>query len=311
MISRPTLIGVLVVVELAIVGAAFHALGGSGPSARSAWSFPATRVAQAAGAPGALDRTFTTGPAPHVTLNVEDLQVAVEAVPGAAVRVVESVHRSGWVSGTILPVRAERTPDGVRITVASGGSGFSIGSFERALRLTVPPGANVEIVSSSRVDATGLRAPLSVHASDGSIHVRDHRGTLDLQTNDGRIELIDVQGPSVLAQSRDGSLALTRVSADRLEARTEDGRITADAIRLVDGALTTHDGRVRVGYTPDSEATVDVHTGDGRITIPYDSTTGGQDGDAHHRTVRLGSGRGRFEVSSGDGSISITQGAQV
>jgi DUF4097 and DUF4098 domain-containing protein YvlB len=228
------------------------------------------------------------------------------------VRVAESVRHTGWVSRKVLPLQAERTANGVRVTVPSGGFIFEIGGFEREVRLTVPPGANVEVATTSRVDAAGPRSSLRVRAADGSIHVRDHRGALDLQTDCGRIELIDAQGPRVLAQSRNGSLTLTRVLAEQLEARTDDGRISADAVRLVDGALTTRDGRVRVGYTPDSEATVSIHTGDGRITAPQATTisTDGEE-DRHSRTVRLGSGRGRFEVSSGNGSISVTQGAQV
>jgi DUF4097 and DUF4098 domain-containing protein YvlB len=222
------------------------------------------------------------------------------------------MRHSGWVTGNIMPVQVERTAEGVRVTVPEGGSVISLGRFEREVRLTVPPGANIALATTSRVDAGGLRSLLSVRSTGGSIHVRDHRGALDLQTASGRIELTDAQGPSVLARSHDGRLTLTRVVADRLEARTDDGRITADDVRLVDGALTTRSGRVRVGYTPDSEATVTIHTGDGRITVPVDNTpsSDGND-DRRNRTVRLGSGRGRFEISSGDGSISILQGAQV
>jgi hypothetical protein len=314
MISRPTLIGALVVVELAIMGGAFRAIGiGSGPPrplSVHAWSWHPGAVAEAA-TPGGLDRTFTTGPAPHVVLDVHDVRVRIDAVPGAAVRVVDSAQRHGWVTGRVMPAQAERTADGVRITVPSGEGIVSLGWFERELRVTVPPGATVEVAATSRVDAAGLRSRLMVRSTDGSIHVRDHRGEVDVQTNDGRVELTDVQGTSVLAQTRDGSLTLTRVAADRLDARTDDGRISADAVRLVDGALTTRDGRVRVGYTPDSTATVNVRTADGRITLPDGGSTDGEDGDRHNRTVRLGSGQGRFEVSSGDGSISITPGAQV
>jgi hypothetical protein len=314
MISRPTLIGALVVVELAIVGAAFRAIGlGAGPAApphRPAWSWDTAAVAKAAST-GGLDRTFSTGPAPHVVLDIRNVPVRIEAAGGPSVRVVDSVQRRGWVSGTIAPVRAERTADGVRISIPDGTDVIAFGSFDRRLRVSVPPGATVEVATGARVDAAGLRSRLTVRSSDGSIHVRDHRGELDLQTSDGRVELSDVQGPTVLAQTRDGSLTLTRVAADRLEVRTGDGRVTADAVRLIDGVIASGDGRVRIGYTPDSAATVNVHTGDGRITLAGGVSADDTGGDRHNRTVRIGSGRGQFEVSSGDGSISITPGAQV
>jgi Putative adhesin len=315
MISRSTLIGALVVVELAIVGAAFRALGAGAPAhPRHPFGFGHGGFGAASAATTKLDRTFGTGPAPHVVVDAGEVAVSLEAVPGASVRAVESLRTAGFVGGGVRPILAEQTPDGVRISApANGEVHFMMGELDRSLRITLPPGATVEVQSAARVEARGLRGRLVAHATDGSLHVSDHQGDLELSTSDGRIELTDVRAGSVRARTGDGRLTLRRVAADHLEARTGVGRLDAADVRLSDGALATGSGRIRLGFSPDSDATVTVHSGEGRIDVPSGiaATVTESGEEVHERVLRLGSGRGSVRVSSGDGSISITQGAQV
>lgn len=323
MISRSTLVGALVVVELAIAGAAIRSLtGGFCPRSASAFGtghghFGHHTGFAAAGATTPLDRRFATGLAPHVVVDVKDVRIAIVTAAGPGVRVVERVRRQGWVSGDVARVAVEQTADGLRVSSPGGGLHVMMGSLEHEVQLTVPPTARVEVSSNDRVEASGLRARFSASTGDGSLHVRDHRGDLDVATEDGALELIDVRGASVSAHTADGRLRLDSVVAERLTAGTADGRIEASGVRLTEGAITTKDGRVRIAYTPDSDATLTARTGDGRIDLPAglseSTTASAPEGDVvqHERTVRLGSGRGRFEVSSADGSITITQGAQV
>ena len=315
MISRSTLIGALVVVELAIAGAAIHSLTGDfSPRPAHALGTGGGHFGRHA---GTTDRRFTTGLAPHVVVEVKDVRVVVATSAGPGVRVVERIHKIGWVSGDVPRVAVEQTADGLRVT-SPGGEGVHVvmGELDHLVQLTVPATARVEVTSDDRIEASGLRAAFSAHSGDGSLHVRDQRGDLDLSTGDGALELIDVRSGTVTARTGDGRLTLTRVVADRLTAGTEDGRIEASDVHLAEGAITTKDGRVHLAYTPDSDATLTARTAEGRIDIPpalgQPTADAADDGDGRHeRVVRLGSGRGRFEVSSGDGSISITQGAQV
>jgi hypothetical protein len=323
MISRSTLIGALVVVELAIAGAAIRSLTGDfSPRPAGAGGFGHAHFghqsgfdsAASGGAP--VDRRFTTGSAPHVVVDVKDVRVVIAAGPEAGVRVAEQIRREGWVSGQVRHVAVERTADGLRVS-SPGDSSLHVmmGSLVHLVTITVPAAARVEVTADDRVEASGLRARFTAHNSDGSLHVRDQRGDLDVSTDDGVLELVDVRAASVDAHTSDGRLILTRVVADRLTAGTGDGRIEATNVHLAEGAITTKDGRVRVTYTPDSDATLTARTGDGRIDLPAglseSNPASADDAVRHERVVRLGSGRGRFEVSSGDGSITITQGAQV
>jgi Putative adhesin len=306
MISRTTVIGALVVAELAIVGMAAQAIAGDRPGSSPLPGALAMNHASAA----TVEKDFVTGPTPHVVVDVSDVHVIVQAGSSANVHVTGQISRHGWVSSEVPNVVAVQTPDGVRITAPADERHvvISFGWFERSVQVTVPPTARVEVANAERVDASGLRAKFIAHIVEGPIYVRDHRGDVDVSCATGRIVLTDVQGSDIAANTRDGRLLFTRVGADRIDAVTNSGRIAAVDLRVVDGALLTHDGRVSVSFTGDTDATVNVHTDDGKIHAAGLSATSN---DAGQSTVTLGSGRGRFEVSSGDGSITLTQGASV
>jgi putative adhesin len=319
MISRSTLIGALVVVELALVGAAIRSFS-CNLTPRPAGALGWDGGGKAGPAATRLDRRLATGPAPHVVVDVKDVRVVIVAGADPVVRVVEQVKRLGWVSGDVPRIAVEQTGDGVRVSSpADSGLHVMVGGLEHVVRLTVPAGARVEVSGDDgAVEASGLRARFTARTGDGSIHVRNQRGDLDVRSGDGAIALTDVQAAEVTARTADGRLTLSRVAAERLTAGTADGRIEARDVRLAEGAITTKDGRVHVAYTPDSDAVLTARTRDGRIDLPAGLSesgpaSAGDDGDVvrHERVVRLGEGRGRFEISSSDGSITISQGAQV
>jgi hypothetical protein len=306
MISRSTLIGALVVVELAIVGMAAKAVAGGPPDGAFTFGLPLFNGHLVESA--RLNRTFALGSAPHVVIDVHDVHVIVETADVPTVHAVETVDKAGYLSGTVPEMTAQQTADGVRIRTSGDSNVVAFGSFEREVRITVPPAAVVEVASAERVDASGLRAKLVAHIVEGPIYVSDHRGDLDLSCSDGRIVLNDVQGADIAANTRDGRLLFRRVAAERLDATSNDGRIEAVDIHAVDGALTTHDGRVNVSFTGDSDATVNVRTSDGNVHVHGLSTTDDSDTSS---VVHLGSGRGHFEVATNDGSINITRGANT
>jgi hypothetical protein len=320
MISRSTLIGALVVVELAIAGVAVRAIagGGAGPGAHvSGWGSHWPAGTSSAYGTKRLDASIPTGATPHVTIDVDDVRVIVQAAgESATVHAVESLRTFGWTSSAPAPIRAERTADGVRITMADRGSvRVMMGGYSRTLTVTVPQRATLEVTNGDgSITASGLRSGLTARTGDGAIRMSDLRGSIDVHTGDGSITAVDVQGPAIRLETSDGRVRLDRVVADRLDGNTGDGSIEGLAVHVADGALGTKDGRIRIAVTPDSDATVNLHTGDGRISLDDGMTTvssNPDDGDAHTRVVRLGTGRGRFEISSGDGSISLTQGAKV
>ena len=175
-------------------------------------------------------------------------------------------------------------------------------------QLTVPPGAVVEIASGGALQASGLRAKLMARVG-GAVHIGNQRGDVDVMTTTGDVELVDVQADAIVAHSREGALKLTAVGADHVDAHTDAGDIEASALRAVDGGLVTLNGAVGVVFAASSDASVNLHTDDGSITGagPASDTTD----SAQSRTMRLGSARGTFTVSTSDGSITVSQGATV
>ncbi|MEO7039322.1 MAG: DUF4097 family beta strand repeat-containing protein [Candidatus Elarobacter sp.] len=311
MISRSTLIGALVVVELAIVGSAVKAIAGDGGSTPNALGLNGDFGAfhgRASMTP--LDRTVSSGTAPVVVVDVHDVDVVVQAGAASGVHVVETVQRSGYVSGAFAPITVNPTADGVRVA-ANGDSEIHvmIGHVSRQLKIVVPPAARVEVISGAQIDASGLRAKFIAHVEDGAIHVSDQRGDVDVSTGSGRIYLTDVQAADVAAGTSEGRLYFNRVGADRIDAHTNFGRIYATDLRAVDGALTTKEGRVSVSLAGNSDAVVEASVTDGNDI--HTSGLTATDNGANKRSVKLGSGRGRFEVTSDDGSITLTQGANV
>jgi DUF4097 and DUF4098 domain-containing protein YvlB len=318
MISRSTLIGALVVTELVILAAAGQALRGGG-QAYASGSTPGTHTHfgivfnndfghrhSAPAATSTVDRTFAAGLTPHVVVDVSDVPVTVQTGNAPAVHVLGTVRKSGFTNPEDGSIVAVQTTDGVRIT-ASDTSDMH-GSFTRTLQLTVPPGALVEIASAGAVAASGLRAKLSAHVNDGAIHVSNQRGDIDVSTASGAVELVDVQADAIAARTDDGHVKLTSVGAEHFDVHTASGDIAATDVRAVDGALTTADGAVGVTFAASSDATVTVHTGGGDITGagPGDTTQ-----TAESRTMRLGSARGNFTVSTDSGSITVNQGVKV
>ncbi|HEY6233938.1 MAG TPA: hypothetical protein VIW69_02390, partial [Candidatus Elarobacter sp.] len=136
MISRSTLIGALVVTELAIAGLATEAVAG-GQFGFAGGSFGARSEAS-----DRLHRSFVAGPAPHIVIDVHDVDVVVQAGSGPGVRVDETLER-GWLfpGAVVPPLTAQQSLDGVRIS-SPGESGVHVQRHE--VRITVPPTARVE-----------------------------------------------------------------------------------------------------------------------------------------------------------------------
>jgi len=305
MISRSTVIGGLVVVELAIAGAALGVFATPIVAPPLFWH-PMAPVAADAGP--LLNKSFIAGPAPHVVVSVPGIPVTVEAGTSPTVQVTETLVRRGWVIGTPSRLDAEQTPDGVRIHNLDVGqlNVLLLGSIDHSLRVTVPPGARVELATEDAITVRGLRAKLVAHTRDGRVNVTDQQGDVDVATDSGRIYLTDVQGTAIDAVSHDGRIYLARVGADRLAVHSDSGRIIGTGVRAADGGITTADGRIEVSFTASSDATASVRSHDGRITVTgFPFTSDGEE----RGTARFGEGRGHFEVSTGDGHVTITQGA--
>ena len=161
------------------------------------------------------------------------------------------------------------------------------------------------------------------HRVDVDIHLpRD--GRVNLRTGDGKIELNDFRGEMEL-RSGDGSQELTGVDG-KLRARAGDGHIRA-AGRFDGLDLSTGDGRIEVAVANGSAvatswtlqagdgsvtlrvpgnfgAEVDLHTGDGHITLDMPVQVEGKLAENSIRG-KLNGGGNLLSIHTGDGSIRL------
>ncbi len=300
---RLAVVAALAVVEVWIVGLMFRSIH-SGPHAASAASGPAFPAsAQAAGGP--LGQTLETGPAPHVVVDDESAAVNVSVRPGTTVSVTQQIRTRGWTHISDRRATIEKTADGVEIDAPAGMTMF--GSFERRLDVIVPPGARLDVQNAGSIEVAGLRREATVNSDDGRIVVRDHVGALTVKSDGGRIELIDVRGPSIDVTSDDGRIVCDRVRADAVALSTDNGSIDVSRSLLGSGKIKTDNGRIRLGLDPQSNVTVAARVAAGSVTAeaPLVALPGADDAPS---LVRIGNGAGRLDVGSDNGSISIQMG---
>jgi hypothetical protein len=305
---RLALVAGLGVVELWIVGMMIRSLGGDGREA----DFPRPpypgAAARAAGS-GRTVKTIESGAAPLVVISDEGAALTISVRPGTAVAVVEEHRISGWVHGSLPPLGVVKTSDGVKIVQPGGGPVVTFGSIRRRLDVVVPPAARVDVQAAASIAATGLRADATLQTDDGSIVLRDERGAVRAKTDNGRIELHDVDAPSVDVGSNDGRVVLDRVRADRVAIVTDNGRVEVSRSLLRGGKIQTDSGRIRLGLDLESNVTVSARASSGKIVAEPPLTAASPDEDSGApATIRVGSGAGRLEVGSDDGSITVLAG---
>jgi DUF4097 and DUF4098 domain-containing protein YvlB len=131
-----------------------------------------------------------------------------------------------------------------------------------------------------------------VHASDGSLTLRNLDGSVDVDMSDGSVRASDLSGQITL-QTSDGSVVATDLRSDEVEAVTSDGRVEL-FFDVAPSAVTGHtsDGSIEVVVPQDGTAyDVNATTSDGDrdVSVPIDSSS------SH-----------RMELSTSDGSIRVS-----
>jgi len=290
MVQRPTLIAVLIGVEVALViGMAGAVRGGWGPS-------PSVFSSASAGMPAAgRDWSFAAGPHPAVTVAIGHADLTVETRPGTriAVTVVPGIeiHSSG-------PISARDDGGMIRVTAADAEGASRLYVDDRNIHVVVPPETRVIVEQAGDIDASGLRAAASFESSHGDITIRDFRGPLSATSSDGRLEISDADSPTLHVAASNGRVTLTRVN----------------------GRVSSSNGRVSLGFAGGADTTVSAASSNGRVHVsgftagPVTSVKRGDDDDGDGdsdssaaTTVRVGAGSGRLNVHASNGSINLSQ----
>jgi DUF4097 and DUF4098 domain-containing protein YvlB len=259
------------------------------------------------------EKRFTVTAVPELKLTTFDGAIELRAGEDAKTVIVE-IEKRGPTQEGIDQLRVESRQDGNQIEVEVKRPSrevvfFGIGTTPTAkLIITMPREGNVIAKSG-----------------DGSIHVEDVHGRLELRTGDGSVRARNAGG-KITVSTGDGSVTLDSINGD-LDADTGDGSVSASgtfgAVKLHTGdggitlraesgtkmsddwSLTTGDGSVSVYLPQDFAAELDAHSGDG--SIRNELTLAAEGGEVSKRTVRarLGGGGKTLKIRTGDGSIRL------
>jgi hypothetical protein len=297
MMSRTTLIAVLVVLELAIIGEMFVAFRGDQPTPWSAQQAFAQGLSGTRVVEGGPHQLFDVGAHPALTVDIgyADLTIQTSSAPQIDVSVSKSFDFGPFRNNQ--PITAQKNGETVHIAAADP-SGFTMGD-NRMVTVLVPAGTQVTVVAAGDITATGLRAEASFNS-----------------VGNGSVTLEDFNAPALHVTSSDGRITLRQIATARLDVRSDDGRVEGSGLQLRDGSVESHDGRVNLAFAPGSNTVIHAEASDGKIRVSGLSTVGpaqtsksddDDDSDANTQTVRIGDGDGRLDVRANDGNINLSQ----
>jgi hypothetical protein len=145
---------------------------------------------------------------------------------------------------------------------------------------------------------------LSASTGSGNIHASQIKGSSDLASGSGDIQL-DTESPAeVKLRTGSGNIRL-RGLASSLAARTGSGDITADLHLAGAANLATGSGNVRMHLGSDAHFDLESSTGSGNIHIDYPNAPHQDDHTRHHLTASINGGGQPLEIRTGSGDITI------
>jgi hypothetical protein len=226
-----------------------------------------------------------------------------------------------------------------RVRISSEGSGTMAWAD---LRILVPAGRRVAVYlavgplsasgvaadlrldgGSGKVTTTGTSGSLLIDVGSGAVEVRDHQGDGAIDTGSGSVLANGLRGDHLIVDTGSGAVTLTDVAVDDLRVDTGSGSVEATGLGApaigidtgsggVDLALTvaprslvvdTGSGSVTVRVPAGLDATVDLETSSGDITVDFALQVRAWQRNEVRGTIGAGSGQVRIET--GSGSIAI------
>lgn len=117
-----------------------------------------------------------------------------------------------------------------------------------------------------------------------------------------RVEVAVPQGAYVDLRGCDGA-DISGIKADSIAVNCQDGSLHVAGLAVQNGSLRTASGSIRLALAA-NDVTVHARTGDG--SLRFNGQRIHSDEDASEGTFHVGSGSGRLEVATQDGSIRIS-----
>ena len=253
-------------------------------------------AALAAGIASADDwtKTYAVSGQPEIRVETDDGNVIVRTWNENKIAVY--ITTGGWKIGAgEVQIHDSLTGNKLDLTVRSPRGHFtffSMGHRSIQVDLKVPRQIQTDIrTGDGKIDVVGLQGQTRLRTGDGGIQADSLDGTLDATTGDGHMRV--------------------RGRLDAMNLRTGDGGIEADV--LPGSKMTTSwrvdsgDGGVTVRLPHDFGTDLNVHTGDGHISVDFPLTTAAGGRSEHDLRARLNAGGAPLYIRTGDGSVRVAR----
>lgn len=173
------------------------------------------------------------------------------------------------------------------------------------IELRVPRETQVSLSSTNgKICLEGIERPIRARSSNGSIHINEVNGDIDVTTANAKVACRNTEG-HLRARSSNGKI---EIGAHRgsVDASTSNGVIRAvlEHLGQVGVALKTSNGRIVLELPEKSDADVDIHVENGHIRNDLDLEE--QIGDANGRVRgRLGKGGIPIRLRTSNGTVAL------
>jgi hypothetical protein len=250
-------------------------------------------AALAAGSAFADDwtKTFAVAGRPELRIETDDASVTVRTWDDPKITV--HVITAGWKIGPgEVEVGQSQAGNRVEITVRARRRFpfFSVGMHS----------IEVDVQAPHQIES-------NIRTGDGNIEVSGLQGETRLRTGDGHI-VAESLGGLLEATTGDGHMRV-RGRLDSLNLRSGDGSIDAEVLpgskMASSWRVESGDGGVTIRLPRDFAADLDLHTGDGSISVDFPLTTTAGGRSEHDLRARLNAGGAPFYIRTGDGSVHL------
>jgi hypothetical protein len=211
--------------------------------------------------------TFSSSEVSALAVSNESGSVTITATSGDTVTVVAEVS-DGWQRTDM----STQVVDGV-LEINTDCPAFVSPWCNVDFTVSIPADRPITVDGSGTVRVRGMSAPIDIDSDDGRIELDDVSGTIDVSNDDGRIIGRRLTAPSVDARNTNGSIELSFLDPPQsVVASTRNGSIDVvvpDAEVLYRVQMDTRHGGTDnlVRTDPNSDHVIDLSTGNGSITV--------------------------------------------
>jgi DUF4097 and DUF4098 domain-containing protein YvlB len=255
--------------------------------------------------------TFDTPGPLQLNVRVPSGDVDLETIEGAET-VVEISASPEIEDAARIELRPKR--DGHELTVAiEKKSGFRSSRGEVRVRISSPPGADVDVsTASADIEARGdygaakvntasgdirfehIGADAQVNSASGDVNVDQVDGALTVNTASGDVEIRRIQGDAKV-RAASGDISIDEADS-ALKVQTASGEIEVESVREGEVTLQTASGDIEVGIKQGSKLWIDARSMSGETSSELELGDAPSDGDGPLVEVRATAMSGDIKV---------------